>query len=157
MCYFHNVSAYCFSSLGTHQSHHLDGYQAIGISYCFIEAFWAFHFSQPSYHLIISSKRQCLPLICFMTWHIFGAVTSQSRTYFNDHRSFSNAFSHISCVLKWSGTCPSVYSALHTASSHIFCVLRWSGTRPKKPTPALTTPLHISVVFNWLGTYAMHQ
>ena len=39
-----------FSSSGTHQSNHLDGYQVIGINSSFIEAFWAFGFLYPSYH-----------------------------------------------------------------------------------------------------------
>ena len=47
-----------FWSSGTHQSHHLDGYQAIGINSSFIFAFWALCFWWPSYHLTILSSSQ---------------------------------------------------------------------------------------------------
>ena len=37
ICYFNHL----FSSSDTHQSHHLDGYQAMGENSSFIFAFWA--------------------------------------------------------------------------------------------------------------------
>ena len=43
--YPHNFSGSFFSSPGIHQSHHLDGCQAMGINSFFIEVFWAFTFS----------------------------------------------------------------------------------------------------------------
>ena len=42
--YPHNFSVSFFLSSGTHQSHHLDGCQAMDKRSSFIEAFWAFHF-----------------------------------------------------------------------------------------------------------------
>ena len=42
--YAHNFSVSFFSSLESHQSHHLDGCQAIGINSSFIFAFWALRF-----------------------------------------------------------------------------------------------------------------
>ena len=42
--YAHNASVSLFLSSGTHQSHHLDGYQATGINSSFIFAFWALRF-----------------------------------------------------------------------------------------------------------------
>ena len=44
--YNHNFSVSCFSSLGTHQTHYLDGYQAIGVnsSFIFIFGFWPLRF-----------------------------------------------------------------------------------------------------------------
>ena len=92
-----------------------------------------------------------------MTHNIFWCVTNQSGTYFNDRGLFSNALSHISYVLKWSGTSPSVYGLLRKASSHIFCALKWPGTWPKWLALSLTNPLHISAVFNQSGTSFISQ
>ena len=56
ICCFHNFCVSFFSSLGTHQSRHLDGCQAIGINSFFIFAFWTLCFWWPLYHSIISSS-----------------------------------------------------------------------------------------------------
>ena len=45
--YLHNFSVSFFSSSGTHQSHHLDGCQAMGKNSSFIFAFWPCIFGNP--------------------------------------------------------------------------------------------------------------
>ena len=44
------------------------------------------------------------------------------------HGSYITAASHISYVLRWSGTCAKECGSMRTASLRISCVLRWSGT-----------------------------
>ena len=54
-------------------------------------------------------------------------VLRWSGTYLNKSGSMHTALLHISWVLKRSETYPRVYGFLHTASSHIFCFMKWSG------------------------------
>ena len=59
--YFHNFSVSFFLSLGTHESHHLDGCQAIGRSSSFIFAFWGLRLFNLSLILwSFPSARACL-------------------------------------------------------------------------------------------------
>ena len=59
--YFRNFSVSFFSSSGIHQSHHLDGCQAIGRSSSFIFAFWGLRLFHSSLVLwSFPSARACL-------------------------------------------------------------------------------------------------
>ena len=70
----------------------------------------------------------------------------QSRTAYSPHGSSSVAFSHIHCVLRWSGTCLSAYGSLCTASLHISSILRWSGTYSRAFGSSSTAFSHILLV-----------
>ena len=111
--YPHNFSVSRFSSSDIHQSHHLDGCQAMGISHFLICAFWALRFIAfiPIDKLIIIAHD-------YHRYHaifVFVDVTNQSGTYFNNHRYFLTAFSHISQVLKRSGTYVKKHGSMYTS------------------------------------------
>ena len=112
--YTHNFSVSLFSSSGTHQSHHLDGCQAMGGSSSFIFAFWAFHF---------------LLSLCgfFLTAFIF-CFLKLSGTYLCNHGPSLTALLHIFCFLKLSGTYFSNHESSSTTLSQISWILYWSGT-----------------------------
>ena len=59
---------------------------------------------------------------------------------------FSTALSHISSVLKWSGTCLSMRGSSSTALIRIPGVLKWSGTCLNMRGLSATASLHISCV-----------
>ena len=62
------------------------------------------------------------------------------------------ALSHISCILKWSGTNYRVSSLSSTTLSHILLVLKWSGTNSMVSGWSSTTLSHMLLVLKWSGT-----
>ena len=138
-----------FSSSETHQSHNLDGCQAIGKTSSFIETFWAFGFLWSSYHSISLSSLQWSSSSCYN--FICCCVTNQLGMYSSDHGHTSRALVHISCVLKWSGSWPIGHGQ---SRAHISCIIYWSGIYFSMFVSSPTAFLHISWVFKLLGTYA---
>ena len=69
------------------------------------------------------------------------------------HELLHTAFSHISCVLRWTGTSDIIHGSFPRASLHISCVWNQSGTYINGSGSVRIASLHISCVLRWSGTY----
>ena len=91
----------------THQSHHLDRCQAIGINSFFYLCFLSLSF------LITFVALNKFIMIINIPWPYLLFSKNQSGTFFSVYGRRATASSHISCDLKWSGIILNDHGWLH--------------------------------------------
>ena len=149
--YFHSFLRACLSSSSKHQSMTWEGCHSIGKNSSSILAF-------PALRCLYASRHS--------SWHFSSnpAVTKQSGTYLitssslltpcsNSQACHLTAYSHIFCVLNWSGIYLNSQVSSLTTLSHLSCVLNSSGTFINSKTSSLTIVSHISCVLNSSARY----